>query len=54
MSIRARVRVKRMCDLPINGMDAAAGGVDSASNSNRTKKATKMFIPAIKTHFNNP
>ena len=29
----------------MRGMDDAAGGVDSASSNNKTKKATKMFIP---------
>lgn len=32
-------------DLPMRGIDEAAGGVDSANNNNRTKKATKIFIP---------
>jgi len=30
---------------PMRGIDDAAGGVLSASRSNSTKKATKMFIP---------
>lgn len=33
-------------DSPISGMEEAAGGVDSASNNSRTKKATNIFIPA--------
>ena len=32
---------------PIRGIEDAAGGVLSASRSNSTKKATKMFIPAV-------
>lgn len=32
-------------DLPMRGIDEAAGGVDSANNNKRTKKATKIFIP---------
>ena len=31
---------------PMRGMEDAAGGVDSARSSSRTKNATKMFIPA--------
>ena len=34
--------------LPMRGMEEAAGGVDSASRSNKTKKATKIFIPGTK------
>jgi hypothetical protein len=29
----------------MRGIDEAAGGVDSANNNKRTKKATKIFIP---------
>ena len=36
--------------LPIKGMDETAVGVESASNSNKTKKATKMLIPANNRH----
>ena len=30
---------------PIKGILEAAGGVDSARSNNKTKNATKMFIP---------
>lgn len=32
-------------DLPINGTESAAFGVDSANNNSKTKKATNIFIP---------
>ena len=31
--------------LPIKGMEADAGGVDSFRSRSKTKKATNMFIP---------
>ena len=36
-----------LINIPINGIEEAAGGVDSASNNNKTKKATNIFIPKI-------
>ena len=48
-----RLRNKEIVNevLPISGSDDDAGGVDSASSSNSTKNATKMFIPEIVIYY---
>ena len=45
MSLKYRHTVVPEKGLPIRGIFDAAGGVESASRSSNTKKATKMFIP---------
>jgi len=38
-------------NIPISGIDAAAGGVLSARRISSTKNATNIFIPEINHHY---